>query len=696
MRPNSVTGAQPVQSPTGQQPVQPPTGGFPPPAPVGYTTPPGGQPSGARFRPVTGEPGSMPRLPAPPVLPALPPSPPPVNSVLRTEETRRPLANGAGRNSPLDPISGPMPTPVAPGKPSRSLANAFTGRSAATGRHPIPPGGFGTPEMLAETAIREPLPDLDTMDAPPELPASMPQDAPPARGRWGRNKRREPEPPAAVTTTIAAVDVPELDDQRKKIDATLARFSAVHDEMIAEEKKRQRRWSKLMPWLDNQDSLDDYDGPGAEAVQKLQKLRRNPKFGKAMRATVIAAAVLMVAGVGGGIAVKSWMSGGIDEVAALQVDKSKVRNAAAQTEANNYLIVSTDGQADKSTMMVVHMPAQGRRAVVVAFPPNLSIDNADCERWNLSDKSYKNERLAASQNVSLGQAYSGGGPKCLTQKVTDLTGLSINHFLSLDVKGYPAIATALGGVDVCSNNLNGDQALQFAKGTPAAAGAAGPDSTTVAQRQQQLLLALLRKSADKTVFDLGGLRSLRNALGSFSYGENVGMDGLRSLGSDLNAVPAENVRFVPLPTQAPEESTGQVKPAPNETNSLFNALIDGTPLPGDTKSADGSGEIRVQVLNGSAKDGAGQQVADGLRSAGFVVVRTDNSSTGAKTVVRFSSAMSGAAQKVLQAVPGSVPEEDPALGGAIQLRLGQDFAGEIKKPAGGGSAGAVGLIGNCQ
>ena len=45
--------------------------------------------------------------------------------------------------------------------------------------------------------------------------------------------------------------------ERRKVDATLARFSAVHDEMAREERERRNRWHKLMPWRETDDPLDD-------------------------------------------------------------------------------------------------------------------------------------------------------------------------------------------------------------------------------------------------------------------------------------------------------------------------------------------------------------------------------------------------------------------------------------------------------
>lgn len=46
--------------------------------------------------------------------------------------------------------------------------------------------------------------------------------------------------------------------------------------------------------------------------------------------------------------------------------------------------------------------------------------------------------------------YAEGGPKCLVQVLTAMSGLNINHFIAMDFDGFEKVVRAIGGVEVCS------------------------------------------------------------------------------------------------------------------------------------------------------------------------------------------------------------------------------------------------------
>jgi LCP family protein required for cell wall assembly len=71
----------------------------------------------------------------------------------------------------------------------------------------------------------------------------------------GEPERREDIDPASLTAEMEPIS--EMVVQKRKVDATLARFSAVHDEMVAEEEERRTRRKRLMPWLAKDDDLEE-------------------------------------------------------------------------------------------------------------------------------------------------------------------------------------------------------------------------------------------------------------------------------------------------------------------------------------------------------------------------------------------------------------------------------------------------------
>jgi hypothetical protein len=90
-----------------------------------------------------------------------------------------------------------------------------------------------------------------------------------------------------------------------------------------------------------------------------------------------------------------------------------------------------------------------------------------------------------------------------------------------------------------------------------------------------------------------------------------------------------------------------------------------------------SGEVRVQVLNASGKDGVARNTATILTEAGYEVVRVQNTESNDRTVVRHSARRATEAKSLAAGVPGAVLEEDQALGGAIELILGKGFEGPV-------------------
>ena len=71
--------------------------------------------------------------------------------------------------------------------------------------------------------------------------------------------------------------------------------------------------------------------------------------------------------------------------------------------------------------------------VAVSFPRDLQVDRPDCAAWDNDNGSYDNNNvLPATEAVKLNSVYAEGGPKCLVQVLTAMSGLNINHFIAMD------------------------------------------------------------------------------------------------------------------------------------------------------------------------------------------------------------------------------------------------------------------------
>jgi len=118
------------------------------------------------------------------------------------------------------------------------------------------------------------------------------------------------------------------------------------------------------------------------------------------------------------------------------------------------------GRSD--TIMILHMPADGTRPVLVSIPRDSYVP------------------IPGNGYNKINAAYSIGGPKLLIQTVQDVTGLRIDHYMGIGFGGLVGVVNDVGGVQMClpgpmkdpkaglnlkagCQTLNGDQALGFVR-----------------------------------------------------------------------------------------------------------------------------------------------------------------------------------------------------------------------------------------
>jgi anionic cell wall polymer biosynthesis LytR-Cps2A-Psr (LCP) family protein len=121
-------------------------------------------------------------------------------------------------------------------------------------------------------------------------------------------------------------------------------------------------------------------------------------------------------------------------------------------QACNYLVLGSDSRAGLSaaeygtnediggtsradTIMLVHTDPRLRKAIVLSFPRDL---------W-VTIPGKGQDRI----NTAFEGGLEHGGPQLTAQTVANLTGLSIDHYLYVDLNGFRNIVNTLGGVDMC-------------------------------------------------------------------------------------------------------------------------------------------------------------------------------------------------------------------------------------------------------
>lgn len=467
-----------------------------------------------------------------------------------------------------------------------------------------------------------------------------------------------------MTDQLEPVD--ETTKYKRKIDNTLARFSAAHDELEAEERERRERREKLVARLeqtrtklhrvvtaatsvvgargsaisdakDEKPEQDESDKPAPQTRLQEKKERKNHRLLLATRITAVALAVLVFLATGIAWGAKTWFNSKFNEIAALDENSTDINNVAGQLGDENFLIVGSDTRegaeaedhvgdtsgipgARSDTVMVAHIPKDRKRAVIVSFPRDLEISRPDCQRWNPETGEY-GEVIEGADTVKLNTAFTVGGPQCVTKVIQQITGMKINHFVGIDFQGFKGMVDAVGGVTVHIDEpmrdqelglivaetgdvkLRGDQALNFVRARKVYGDPTFSDYGRM-QRQQEFMSSLLRATLSSNVLlDVGKLTSFVNAFAASTFGQNIGVDQMLTLAQSMRGFDAGRVTFLTVPTVGEANERGNEVLLEDDTAELFHALIENKPLPGEEPASPGT------------KDDTEERAADGTREA---------------------------------------------------------------------------------
>lgn len=478
------------------------------------------------------------------------------------------------------------------------------------------------------TALRRPQ-----ADAPAQRPAAAASDTTALRHPQadapavGAVPSRAELDPLTMTDEMEAID--EATQYRRKIDHTLARFSAAHDEGNAEEAKRRERRERLSPAsliestrtaLQRVVTPIGGDEPEVDAAElaaqtRLQekKQRKNERVSRFGRIAAAVVAALVFLGVGGAWGAQTYFDAKFTQISALDENSSDIQDAAAQANDENFLMVGSDtrdgaaaeegvGTADSTpgarsdTVMVAHIPADRQRVVVTSFPRDLEIDRPDCQRWDPAQNKDTDEKVPGQKIAKLNTAYAVGGPPCITKVIQQITGLRINHFVGIDFNGFKEMVDAVHGVTVHNEipiddtilgkvlletgdvTISGDQALNFVrarhvKGDPTS------DYGRI-KRQQAFIGALLKKvMSSDVVLDPGKLSDFITAFAKATFGDNLGVKQMMTLAQSMKGLDQSKISFLTVPTVGLPNNRGNEVLVRSKAKALFDALRTNTALP---------------------------------------------------------------------------------------------------------------------
>lgn len=432
-------------------------------------------------------------------------------------------------------------------------------------------------------------------------------------------------------------------------------------------------------------------------------------------ATALSVTVLAAGGIGH--ALVTGLDTGIT-----RVDPFKdMKNRPQAGHGMNVLVVGTDGRdgitpEEKTkyrlggapchctdTVMLVHISEDRERASVVSLPRDSYAEMP--EHTDLTSG-----RKHHAHPVKLNAAYAEGGPSLTVRTVESMTGVKIDHYLEVDFTSFMRTVDAVGGVQICTtrpvkdsytgldlpagtHELDGGQALQYVRSRHID----GAADIGRMQRQQRFLAALVERiTSGGVLFNPVRFREVATTmLSSVRADEDFGTDQMLALSKAMRGFTPASSEFVSVPIgdmSFPVKGIGStVKWDAAKAQRLFQALREDRPLAaaqaGSTSSAKAPKAVvvdvaprtvRVQVYNGTRKDGLGRKVDDALRGTGFDTTRTPMTGSGkerARTLVEYDPRWDRSAKTLAAALPGAELRAVKGRGGTLRVTVGADYKG---------------------
>ncbi|MFF9780373.1 LCP family protein [Streptomyces sp. NPDC013978] len=395
-----------------------------------------------------------------------------------------------------------------------------------------------------------------------------------------------------------------------------------------------------------------------------------------------------------------------------------------RTGAGNGSYGDKDSVGHADTTILLHVSKDRSNATAMSIPRDMIVDIPDCLTTQ-EDGSKKN--IAGTSNVrfntSLGQ--DGRTPSCTMRTVTELTGITPDHFMVADFNAVKTLSTAIGGVEVClekdikdtkskldlsagKHRIEGEEALAFLR-TRYSVGL-GSDLSRI-ELQQQFLSSMIRqmKSQDTLTDPTKVVNLAEAATKALSVDSKItDIKKLASLGQEVGKVKTKNITFTTVPV-VDNTDGATVLPTPGKAEQLFETIRNDISLTEVKKQAKekeaaklkgkraDASEVRVSVYNGGAKAGSAQATLSWLQNDVGVTKSSqlgNADKTLKKTTLAYDPDQADQARKLADLMGLSASALKPGEGNSetnsqglpsMVLTLGEDFKG-AGVPLSGGSA----------
>jgi LCP family protein required for cell wall assembly len=377
--------------------------------------------------------------------------------------------------------------------------------------------------------------------------------------------------------------------------------------------------------------------------------------------------------------------------ASAQIPREDVDGLAGFGRPMHVLVVGSDSRADLTpeerrelttgrddgsgvrTDTIFVMTIRGSRVAILAFPRDLWVTRCDGSEG----------RINVAEQIA--------GPSCLVTTIRELSGIPIQHHLSVNFGGFRDLVNAVDGVEICLEEpiSDRDAGIDLPAGCQTLEGADALGYVRVRkidndleriQRQQTFLRALAGELAAPSTL----LNPVRVATLSREMGSAVTADrGLGPIALARLGLGARGLAGGASVTETVPATLGTVGEASvlfldeAAAGPLFQAFADGSILDraGEAGANIQPEDVPVRVLNGAGVAGLARQVADMLEGRGYPIAEVGNTDERERTVVQHPAAQREGAELVASEIPGDVELETSTEVSQVTVLLGRNAAG---------------------
>jgi len=245
---------------------------------------------------------------------------------------------------------------------------------------------------------------------------------------------------------------------------------------------------------------------------------------------------------------------------------------------DNADVVADDVEGMRSdTTLVMHISADRTRVEFLSIPRDSRVAISDC---NMFDGS-----VVKGWTAKFNTAFANGGQHgdaseaaaCTMKTITDLTGLTFDHYAVVDFAGFRTMIDAVGGVPMCIEErvrskkshlslqagprvLDGKTALAWARARTGIGLGDGTDLMRI-DRQHELLENLARKSLGLNLLTDAGAATLliRSAAESMTMDTDLAsVTYLLGLAYSMRNIDTDKIVFETVPWMYPGDKSGDV------------------------------------------------------------------------------------------------------------------------------------------